>query len=106
MRVQGLNGAAGAATPSAARRVGGGTFQGQEIRGHPCRLFRNLGGFRFEDVTRAAGLDRLAGGAPWFYSQGAASMAMLTARDRHVEVLVTAHEEGGGLYSVGVQEWV
>lgn len=33
MRVQGLNGAAAAATPSAARRVGGGTFQVSEDEG-------------------------------------------------------------------------
>src|SRR5580765_4763834 len=26
---------------------GGGYFEGKQIRGHPCKLFRNLGNFRF-----------------------------------------------------------
>jgi enediyne biosynthesis protein E4 len=54
---------------------GGGSFAGpdsRQIRGQPGRLYRNLGGFRFEDVTAAAGLGALAGGEPWFYSHGAA----------------------------------
>src|SRR5262245_31074765 len=44
---------------------GGGYFAGpgkKQIRGHPCKLFKNLGGFKFRDVTREVGLDRLAGG--------------------------------------------
>jgi hypothetical protein len=55
--------------------TGGGYFDGpdkQEIRGHPCKLYRNLGGFKFQDVTAQVGLDRLAGGAPWFYTHGCA----------------------------------
>jgi hypothetical protein len=36
-----------------------------KITGRPCRLYRNLGGWKFADVTREAGLDR-----PWFYTQG------------------------------------
>lgn len=55
--------------------TGGGYFDGpdkKQINGHPCRMYRNLGGWKFQDVTRAAGLDTLAGGAPWFYSHGAA----------------------------------
>src|SRR5437899_1346569 len=50
---------------------GGGYFAGpdnKEIRGHPGRLYRNLGGFKFADVTRQVGLDSLADGKPWFYS--------------------------------------
>ena len=35
-------------------------------------LYRNLGGFKFKDVTADVGLDRLAGGAGWFYSHAAA----------------------------------
>ncbi|MER3416759.1 MAG: hypothetical protein C4297_11185 [Gemmataceae bacterium] len=36
---------------------GGGYFDaGPSIRGYPTRLFRNLGGFRFRDVTEEAGL--------------------------------------------------
>jgi hypothetical protein len=55
--------------------TGGGGYAGQDgkkIIGCPCKLYRNLGGGKFEDVTAAAGLDRLAGGEPWFYSHGAA----------------------------------
>jgi hypothetical protein len=35
-------------------------------------LYRNVGNFRFEDVTARVGLDKLAGGEPWFYSHGVA----------------------------------
>jgi hypothetical protein len=55
--------------------TGGGCFGGADkknIQGLPCKLYRNLGGFRFQDVTAAAGLDGLAGGKPWFYTHGAA----------------------------------
>jgi enediyne biosynthesis protein E4 len=55
--------------------TGGGYFDGpkkQDIRGYPCRLYRNLGNWRFEDVTHEVGLDRLQQGRPWFYSHGAA----------------------------------
>src|SRR6476659_9846981 len=54
---------------------GGGYYDGpdkKEIKGHPGRLYRNLGGFRFEDVTQEAGLDVLADRKPWFYTHGAA----------------------------------
>jgi hypothetical protein len=49
---------------------GGGYYDGpdkKQIRGHPCKLYRNLGGFKFQDVTAQVGLGR-----PWFYSHGAA----------------------------------
>lgn len=42
------------------------------IKGHPCKLFRNLGDLRFEDVSRAAGLEKLAGERDWFYAHGIA----------------------------------
>jgi enediyne biosynthesis protein E4 len=54
---------------------GGGGFSGpgkQEVVGLPCKLFRNMGGCRFEDVTAEVGLDRLAGKKPWFYTHGVA----------------------------------
>jgi hypothetical protein len=54
---------------------GGGQFEGKDkkqIAGAPCKLFRNLGRGKFEDVTAAAGLEKLAGGKPWFYTHGAA----------------------------------
>ena len=46
---------------------GGGFFVGEEIRGWPCKLWRNLGGGKFEDVSARLQLD-----GPWFYSHGAA----------------------------------
>ncbi len=56
--------------------VGGGHYAGapdyHAIKGHPCKLYRNRGGLRFQDVTREAGLGKLAGGEDWFYSHGAA----------------------------------
>ncbi len=55
--------------------TGGGSFggdNGKEILGAPCKLFRNLGNGKFEDVTAATGLQSLAGGRPWFYTHGVA----------------------------------
>ena len=37
------------------------------IRGRPCKLFKNLGNWKFKDVTKETGLD-----GPWFYTHGAA----------------------------------
>jgi hypothetical protein len=50
--------------------TGGGTFGGadnKEIRGLPCRLYRNLGNWKFADVTAEVGLDGIS-----FYTHGAA----------------------------------
>jgi hypothetical protein len=50
--------------------AGGGYFDGpkkDQIRGHPCKLYRNLGGWKFQDVTQAVGLE-----LPWFFTQGVA----------------------------------
>ncbi len=50
--------------------TGGGYFEGNDppqIKGHPCKLYKNLGGWKFQDVTADVGLDR-----PWFYTHGAA----------------------------------
>lgn len=54
---------------------GGGHYGGadkKQILGHAGRLYKNLGNFQFRDVTADAGLNTLAGGAPWFYSHGTA----------------------------------
>jgi hypothetical protein len=54
--------------------TGGGHFGGPdrtEIKGHPCRLYKNLGNWKFRDVTAEVGLDTV-GGEPWFYTHGAA----------------------------------
>jgi hypothetical protein len=51
--------------------TGGGYFAGSdhhEIRGYPCKLYKNLGNWKFEDVTKAVGLDQ-----PLFYSHGCAA---------------------------------
>lgn len=55
--------------------VGGGQYAGEDrkqIVGLPCKLYRNLGGMKFEDSTASAGLATLGNGAPWFYSHGVA----------------------------------
>jgi hypothetical protein len=38
-----------------------------KTHGYPCKLYRNLGGFKFKDVTKEMGLDKIA-----FYTHGAA----------------------------------
>ncbi len=50
--------------------TGGGYFDGpdkEQIKGHPCKLYKNLGNFQFKDVTAEAGLN-----IPWFYTHGCA----------------------------------
>jgi hypothetical protein len=50
---------------------GGGGYEGpdkKKIVGKPGRLFKNLGGFKFKDVTKEVGLEDF----PWFYTHGAA----------------------------------
>src|SRR6476620_3623508 len=47
---------------------GGGRYDGKTVLGHPGRLYRNLGGWKFEDVTKAVGLD-----VAFQYSHGAAA---------------------------------
>lgn len=50
--------------------TGGGYFDGpdkKQIKGLPCKLYRNLGGFKFTDVTREAGLE-----LSWWYTHGVA----------------------------------
>ena len=50
--------------------TGGGGFEGPDkktITGLPCHLYRNLGGMKFQDVTKEVGLD-----GPLFYTQGCA----------------------------------
>ncbi len=47
--------------------TGGGSFEGEAVRGRPGRLYRNLGGCRFRDVTAEVLPDQ-----PLFYTHGAA----------------------------------
>jgi hypothetical protein len=57
------------------------------IHGHPCKLYKNLGNFRFKDVTHEVGLDKLAGNEEWFYSHGVAVCDF--DRDGYPDLLVT-----------------
>jgi hypothetical protein len=45
--------------------AGGGHYVGKEIRGHPCKLYKNLGNWKFRDVTIDVGLDQID-----FYTHG------------------------------------
>ncbi|HZT81405.1 MAG TPA: VCBS repeat-containing protein, partial [Gemmataceae bacterium] len=53
------------------------------IHGYPCKLYKNLGKFRFKDVTAEVGLDR----GPVFYTHGAAVADF--NRDGWPDLLVT-----------------
>lgn len=69
---------------------GGGYYAGKdnrEVRGHSGRLYRNLGDFRFTDVTAPTGLDTLADRQPWFYSH--AAVVLDYDRDGWADLLVT-----------------
>jgi hypothetical protein len=71
---------------------GGGYFDGpdkKEIKGHPCKLYKNLGNFKFRDVTAEVGLDHLADGKPWFYTHGCAVADY--DRDGWPDLLVTGY---------------
>src|SRR5438093_1323148 len=49
----------------------GGYYDGpdkKQIKGHPCKLYKNLGNFQFKDVTAEVGLDKI----DWFYTHGCA----------------------------------
>jgi RNA polymerase sigma factor (sigma-70 family) len=49
---------------------GGGEFAGADktqIKGRPCKLYKNLGNWKFKDVTKEAGLDKID-----FYTHGCA----------------------------------
>jgi len=67
--------------------IGGGYFDGpdrKQIKGHSCKLYRNLGNWKFKDVTREAGLD-----VPWFYTHGVAVADY--DRDGWPDLLVTGY---------------
>ncbi len=65
--------------------VSGGILEGAtktELKGEPCKLYRNLGGWKFEDVTAAVGLN-----ITWWYTHGAAVADY--DRDGFPDLLVT-----------------
>lgn len=67
--------------------TGGGYFDGpqkNQIKGHPCRLYRNLGHLKFQDVTERVGLAR-----SWMYNHGAAVADF--DRDGWPDLLVTGY---------------
>jgi len=50
--------------------TGGGYYDGpdkKQIKGHPCKLYKNMGNWQFKDVTAEVGLD-----IDWFYTHGCA----------------------------------
>jgi hypothetical protein len=65
--------------------TGGGYFTGkdmQTIAGHPCKLYKNLGNFKFKDVT-----DEVMAGQALFYTHGCAVADY--DRDGWPDILVT-----------------
>jgi hypothetical protein len=71
---------------------GGGRYggnEGKEILGTPCKFYRNLGGGKFKEITAEVGLDRLAGGKPWYYTHGVAVADY--DRDGYPDLLVTGY---------------
>jgi enediyne biosynthesis protein E4 len=67
--------------------IGGGYFDGPDkktIRGYPNKLYKNLGGWKFRDVTKEAGLE-----TPLFYGHGVAVADY--DRDGWPDLLVTGY---------------
>src|SRR6185312_1499034 len=64
---------------------GGGTYNGKKVIGHPCKLYRNIGGFKFEDATARLGLDKI----DFPYSHGAAAFDY--DRDGWPDILVSGY---------------
>jgi len=75
---------------------GGGRYDGKEVLGNPCKLYRNLGGWKFEDVTGRVGLTEdypyTHGAAAFDYDSDGWPDLLLTGYDR----LVLLHNEPDG----------
>jgi hypothetical protein len=63
---------------------GGGYYKDKTVLGHPCRLYRNLGKWKFQDVTKEVGLN-----GPWQYAHGAAAFDY--DNDGWTDLLVTGY---------------
>jgi len=64
---------------------GGGNYDAKKVLGGPCKLFRNLGGFKFVDESAKVGLDKV----DFQYSHGAAAFDY--DRDGWPDLLVTGY---------------
>jgi hypothetical protein len=64
---------------------GGGYYEDKNVLGHPCKLYRNLGNWKFEDATAKLGLDKIT----FPYSHGAAAFDY--DRDGWPDLLVTGY---------------
>jgi hypothetical protein len=68
--------------------AGGGYYDGPDkktIKGLPCKLFKNMGNFKFKDVTKEVGLDKV----PAFYNHGVAVCDY--DRDGWPDILLTGY---------------
>jgi len=87
--------------------AGGGHYDGKTVLGYPGRLYKNLGNWKFKDVTAEAGLSQ-----PTMYSHGVAVADV--NRDGFPDLLVTGYDrltlylnvpaESGGRKFVDVTE--
>jgi enediyne biosynthesis protein E4 len=87
--------------------AGGGHYDGKTVLGYPGRLYKNVGNWKFKDVTAEAGLSQ-----PTMYSHGVAVADV--NRDGFPDLFVTGYDrltlylnvpaEGGGRKFVDVTE--
>jgi hypothetical protein len=64
--------------------AGGGRYDGKQVVGNTCRLYRNLGKCKFENVSRQVGLE-----GPFQYSHGAAAFDY--DNDGWIDLLLTGY---------------
>ncbi|HSQ56617.1 MAG TPA: VCBS repeat-containing protein, partial [Gemmata sp.] len=64
---------------------GGGYYKEKTVLGHPCKLYQNLGNWKFEDVSAKVGLDKVN----FQYSHGAAAFDY--DRDGWLDLLITGY---------------
>lgn len=64
--------------------TGGGRYDGKKVLGNPCRIYRNLGDWKFEDATAKVGLT-----GPFQYSHGASAFDF--DNDGWIDLLLTGY---------------